>query len=257
MERFFERVYADFLKEPRFKEYEYIIRLAVEKGYIVTSVIDYYRNYMNKDEKVLILRHDIDVDKKGARIFFEIERKYNVKASYYFRLSTIDYSLMDDIVRYGSEVGYHYEELATYCKRNKIKSKLSITEKDLENIYNEFVSNLNLYFKNYAIKSIASHGDFYNRHLGLPNHYLFEKYSYNNLGIEVETYNKELLESLDAYVSDARLKPFWRDGYSVVDAINHNKKKILFLSHPANWNGFTFENLKENLKRLYEGLYII
>ncbi|CCJ34286.1 hypothetical protein [Caloramator australicus] len=119
MKRFFERVYADFLKEPRFKEYEDIIRLAIEKGYIVTSVIDYYRNYMNKDEKVLILRHDIDVDKKGARIFFEIEKRYNVKASYYFRLSTIDYSLMDDIVKYSSEVGYHYEELATYCKRIK------------------------------------------------------------------------------------------------------------------------------------------
>ncbi|WDU82039.1 hypothetical protein [Caloramator sp. Dgby_cultured_2] len=62
---------------------------------------------------------------------------------------------------------------------------------------------------------------------------------------------------MDAYVSDARLKPFWRDGYSVVDAIKENKKKILFLSHPANWNGFTFENFKENIKRLYESFYMI
>ncbi|MCX7904014.1 MAG: hypothetical protein N2486_05840 [Caloramator sp.] len=257
MKQIYERIYADFLKKPRFQEYENIIKLALEKGYVVTSVIDYYKNYMGKEEKVLILRHDIDSDRKGARLFFEIEKKYNVKASYYFRLSTLDYSLMDDIVRLGSEVGYHYEELAAYCKRNKIKSKVSITDEDLENIYNEFVSNLNLYFKNYDIKSIASHGDFYNRQIGVPNHYLFEKYSYTDLEIEVETYNKELLQSFDAYVSDARIRPFWRDGYSVIDAIKEDKKKVLFLSHPANWNRFNFDVLKENLKRLFESIYMI
>lgn len=62
-------------------------------------------------------RHDIDTDVGGARAFFEIEKALGIRASYYFRLSTIDRDLMREINSYGSEVGYHYEELATHAKR--------------------------------------------------------------------------------------------------------------------------------------------
>ncbi len=43
-----------------------------------------------------------------AKKFFEIENKYNVKASYYFRLSTLDYKFMKEIHEYGSEASYHF-----------------------------------------------------------------------------------------------------------------------------------------------------
>lgn len=74
-------------------------------------------NSIAPDAKVFVHRHDIDTDVGGARAFFEIEKALGIRASYYFRLSTIDRDLMREINSYGSEVGYHYEELATHAKR--------------------------------------------------------------------------------------------------------------------------------------------
>mgnify|MGYP006145381963 CR=1 FL=1 len=64
---------------------------------------------------VLVHRHDIDTDLPTARRMFALEQKHGVRASYYFRLSTLDFGLMRDIERYGSEASYHYEEIATYA----------------------------------------------------------------------------------------------------------------------------------------------
>ncbi|MGI6669067.1 MAG: hypothetical protein ACOX4M_06615 [Acetivibrionales bacterium] len=121
----FERIYVDFFMPERFEEYRNIIKIAIENGYQCISMIDYIKNFCNSDSdaKLIILRHDIDNDLKATRRFFQIERELEVKSTYYFRLCTLDYSLMDNIIDYGSEVGYHYEELATYCKKNKITSK--------------------------------------------------------------------------------------------------------------------------------------
>ena len=249
MGRILSRIYADFFKGSRYNEYEKIIVKAIESGYKIVSLIDYYGNFLEKDEKVIILRHDIDTDPKGARNFFEIEKRFGVKASYYFRLNTLDYKFMDEIKAYGSEVGYHYEELATYCKRNGIRGASELGEKDYENIYNEFVNNFKDRFKDYNIKSIASHGDFYNRKIKVPNYRIFELYNYADLGISIEAYDEKLLKSFDKYVSDARLKPYWKDGYSMFDAINEGQRKVLFLSHPANWGTNVLENIYENLKR--------
>jgi len=119
--KIFERIYADFLMPKKFDEYKNILEYGIKEGYKFMSVLDYYKNYYNKNTntKIIILKHDIDSDLRGTKNFFEIEKELNVKATYYFRLSTIDYNLMDKIIEYGSEVGYHYEELATYSKKTR------------------------------------------------------------------------------------------------------------------------------------------
>lgn len=249
----FERIYVDFFMPQRFDEYTNILEYAINKGYHFTSVIDYYENYYNKktDTKVIILRHDIDSDLRGTKKFFQIEKELNVKATYYFRLNTIDYNLMNEIMEYGSEIGYHYEELATYCKKYKIKNKKDLNDEHLKEIYDMFIYNMNKYFKDYKIKTIASHGDFYNRELGVANHYIFEHFNYNTLGIEIETYDKELLNSFDIYISDARYKPYWKNNISIYEAIEQNKNNILFLSHPGNWESNVSDNIKDNFSRLF------
>lgn len=247
-----ERIYVDFIMPQRFNEYRRVLKYALNKGYHLTSMIDYYNNYYNKtdDKKIIILRHDIDDDLRGTKKFLEIEKELKIKSSYYFRLNTLDSKIANEIINCGSEVGYHYEELATYCKKNKIKHKNSLNNKDINNIYEMFKDNVKNKFKNYDIKTISSHGDFYNREIGIPNQYIFNFCKYDDLGILLETYNKDLLNSFNSYISDDRYRPFWRNNVSIYDSINNNNKRILLLTHPGNWDCNKLENLKNNIRRL-------
>ncbi|WP_052233292.1 hypothetical protein [Massilia sp. WF1] len=104
--------------------HEKLIRAAVDAGFTQTSVRDYFDTVRRGEaatSKVIVHRHDIDTDLRTTRKLFEIEKKYGIRASYYFRLSTLDFGLMREIEEYGSEAIYHYEELASFAKRNKIK----------------------------------------------------------------------------------------------------------------------------------------
>ncbi|SDL46347.1 hypothetical protein SAMN05216497_1435 [Clostridium cochlearium] len=247
-----ERIYVDFIISQRFDEYREVLEYAIDKKYHLTSMIDYYNNYYNKadNKKNIVLRHDIDDDLKGTKKFFEIEKELKVKSSYYFRLNTLDTEIANEVVDYGSEIGYHYEELATYCKKNKIKNKDSINNENITNIYEMFRNNIKSKFKNYDIKTISSHGDFYNREIGVPNHHIFNYFKYDDLGISIETYDKNLLNSFNSYISDDRYRPFWKNNVSIYDSINNNDKRILLLTHPGNWNCNKSENFKNNIRRL-------
>lgn len=87
-----------------------------------------YKQMENSDKKYIFIRHDIDSDIKIARRMFEIEKKLNVKSTFNFRLCTMDKKLIYDILEYGSEVGYHYEEIAQYCKDNRNISRRFVEE---------------------------------------------------------------------------------------------------------------------------------
>lgn len=52
-----------------------------------------------------------------------LEKKYGARATYYFRWDTINVELMKEIAEAGGEASYHYEEIATYCYKHRIRSK--------------------------------------------------------------------------------------------------------------------------------------
>ena len=123
--------------------YDSFLLQALNSGYLQTSVRTYFKSmrgseYCNK--KIIVHRHDIDSDVRTARKLFEIEKKYNIKSSYYFRKATLDYKFMREIEEYGSEASYHYEEIATFAKKNHIKDPIEI-RKHLPEIRNNFLVN--------------------------------------------------------------------------------------------------------------------
>lgn len=249
------RFYADYLMPSRLFEYERLLKMAIDKGYLHITLSDYFEKLLAGVDLgyCFLHRHDIDTDVRTARKMFEIEKKLGVKSSYYFRLNTLDFDLMREINDYGSEVGYHYEELSQFCKDNSIYNP-NIIDSYYSEIEKNFIENL-FRIENrcgFKIKSIASHGDFVNRKLGKANYGFMTRELMDNCNITFECYDERLLKSLDVIHSDTHYPLFYRPS-NPFNSIEKRFKVIYLLSHPRHWRSSTLENTVDNFKRLWEG----
>lgn len=251
------RLYADYLMPSRLRVFEDIIVAALDNGYTQMSARDFWgivRRGEPIPEKVVLRRHDIDTDLQTTRKLFEIEKKHGVRSSFYFRLSTLDLDLMHEIEEYGSEASYHYEELATFAKRNHIKDPVLVMKK-LAEIRSEFFDNFHRIECQLGRKliTVASHGDFVNRHLRLNNtEILNDSQLRADCGIECETYDPVLIKHFDIYISDCPSPQYYRP-ISPINAIGRHQR-VYLLTHPRQCSTNWTANTKDNLFRMYEAL---
>lgn len=230
----------------RLDYYDLYIKLAKRLGYVVTDYEEYLTKYKDTDQKVLILRHDIDITDEATKYMFEIEKANHVKASYYFRWRTFDKRLIQDIAKEGFEVGLHYETIATYCIKN---DKYRLNSEDMKEcralLKNEIAS-----FKELTgvdIKTIASHGNPVNRKIRIPNFELLIGQKYSDYGIIGETYDSKIMhQNIKSYICDAELTK--KSGFSYpenpIGSMLDNAQVIEFLSHPNHWNYDNFRRAK-------------
>ena len=138
---------------------------------------------------------DITIEKDPI---FKIEKSLKVNATYYFRFYTVNHNLelLDALHANSYEVGYHFEEIATYAKQNYIKNRESLIGK-LDEIRNIFIENFHKFKAHYApqMNSICSHGDWINVRLDLPNHTLVTEELLNKLQLNFEAYHNTYRES--------------------------------------------------------------
>ena len=250
------RIYSDYFMPSRLDEYERIIKEFCKNGYEHITFKEYKNrldNNMLNNKKYFINRHDIDTDVLTAKEFFKIEKKYNVKATYYFRLSTLDIEFMKEIEEYGSEASYHFEEIAQYCKDNHLKTKDGAIS-HMAQIKEQFISNFKMIEDNlgFKLQTVCSHGDFVNRKLNIINNEITkDKELRKKIGISCEAYDKDIMNSFDAYVSD-KPYPYFYTPKSIFEYIG-NKGIICMLSHPRQWKNAPIINTIDNIKRAYEG----
>jgi len=259
MNKVYQRLYEDYIMSSRMDEYENIIKTAVEYNYIHLTIYEFYNlvknNELDKNKKYFIHRHDIDTkDLRVVKEMFEIEKKYKVKSTYYFRLNTYDIKLMEEIHKYGSEVSYHYEEISQYCKDKRIFNK-DLIFKNFQEIEEQFVKNfLHLQEQlSFNFNTVSSHGDHINRKLNIRNVELLK----NNLqlreklNIKCEAYDNIILNNIESYLSDTSFRYFEKKINPIQNIINGDNV-ILFLTHPRQWKSNIFINFKEDVNRLYE-----
>ncbi len=247
MKTLLNKLYNGYLMPSRLGLYDSFVRKALESGYTQTSVRNYFKSIHdneNLNKKIIVHRHDIDTDVRTAKKIFEIEKKHNIKSSFYFRIATLDYAFMRQIEDYGSEASYHYEEIATFAKKRHIKDPAEIRRR-LSEIRNEFFINFNSIERQLGIKmiTVASHGDFANRQLKLINHEILNDPELRQrCGIECESYDKFLLNNFDIYICD---RPYPQNYYPIspFEAIGQHNR-ICLLTHPEQWE----TNWKENTK---------
>jgi len=194
------------------------------------------------------MRHDVDRYPKAALRMAEIERKYNITSSYYFRMKKGVFipSIIEYIGRLGHEIGYHYEVV------DKAKG-------NLEKAIGIFIEELQEFREFYDVKTIAMHGNPLSR---WDNRTIWTKYDFRDYEIIGEVYlsidyNKVIYLS-DTCRTWSQNKPAIRDfipGRSVAQDISlgiastdglmqflrGNGRDTCLLIHPNRWSANWYE----------------
>lgn len=240
----------------RLVEYQLLLKHGLNSGYRFMSLKDFWRGIEKNEKlnKIIIIRHDIDTDIYTTKKLFEIENALNIASSYYFRLSTIDVEFMKEIEDCGSEVGYHFEEIAIFAKKYKLKSKEAIFTNTIK-IQEMFRKNVLLLRRKTGlpITSIASHGDFVNRKLKIINYEILTDELLHALNIKFEAYNGKVCSLFTSRFSDDNYPVFWRPNNPRI-AIDRSDNIIHLLIHPRHWHKNIFTNTINNIVRLIEGI---
>ncbi len=249
------KLFIKYLQNNRIEEYDNIIKNAIEKDYQVVSLRDYIEEKYDENKKLLILRHDLDHFSDGTNMMFEVEKKYNVTSSFYFRNSTYEPKLMKEIEVYGSEASLHFESISDYVKANPtIQTKEELFETNFQDRCLKILKiNLDRFrlLLDVPCATIASHGEYENSLVGISNNYLTEDIAtYKYLNIKLEAYNKEMIDKVSCYISDVpiEINGGFKYGITPLEAIDNNEQFIMFLSHPNHWHYSFWKQFKKLVK---------
>lgn len=253
------RIYNDFFRPSKEREYERILKAARDKGYefhTMLSFEDVIKSGVEKGKKYLILRRDIDTaDIKILRKMLALEKKYDARCTYYFRWNTLDVDLMKDIAEAGGEASYHFEEIATYCYKHRIRSK---------DVMLQHIDEIRDLFRTQIVKfraktgqpcvTISSHGDYVNFVFKIQNKALIDENVRKECGIMREAYDADHMNLLTCRIADqAEMEQFTE---RAIAAIERGEQVLELLTHPRQWNSPMWVNLKEEINRVCKGLYM-
>lgn len=252
------RFYSDFLLPNRTAELRGLLERALAQGYEVHSIASIWEKIKAGglgQGLYLVLRLDIDTDLRTTRALWQVMREMKVRGSFYFRLSTLDVGLMQEIHAAGSEASYHYEEIATYAKLHRLKSRAEV-EARMPAIRALFAENYRRVkaLTGLPLHTVASHGDWLNRRLGITNLELLQDPSLREaLGIELEAYDQALHRHYARRYSDGAYPSLWLDG-DPLEALENRLSVVEILMHPRHWAANVPVNLRDNIQRMGEEL---
>lgn len=250
-----KRLYDDFFRPSLYDGYEKILRAATDAGYEFHTVLS-FETAEEGGAKKLILRRDVDTkDMECMRAFLQLENKYGARSSCYFRWNTIDMQVMKEIAEAGGEASYHYEEVATYCYKHRIRTKSEMLE-HIEEIRDFFIAQYEK-FKTYTGQpclTIASHGDYVNTKFKFQNNEMIDERVRTACGFLREAYDKEHMSRLTCRIADQVERENFAN--KAVAAIERGEPVIELLTHPRQWNSPVWVNLKEEINRVCKGLYM-
>jgi hypothetical protein len=250
------RLHGDYLQRERLDDFHVLLQGALDQGYRTMTLSAFAEAATDgprrADDRILLLRHDVDTDVPRARRMWEIEQRLGVVGSYFFRRSTWDVGFMHELASAGCDVGYHYEELATVVKEHgaasasEARALLGAARARLRATVPELRAGTGL-----TLDVFAAHGDFANRAVGVSNvELLSDPGLRSELGVRLEAYDVEA--HVSARSSDGIPPRGWRPE-DPMQAMRRGERVVAVLLHPRSWGGAPAVNARADLVRLREG----
>lgn len=152
-------------------QYKELLQILIDEKYSFQTFEDFFKKPNNK---VVVLRHDVDERPHNALKLAQTEFELGIRATYYFRIVKISnhpYTIKK-IAEMGHEIGYHYEDYSS-------------SDGNLNKAIENFKNNLQYFREYYPVKTVCMHGssmsDFDNRDM-------WKKYKLSDYGIIGEPY---------------------------------------------------------------------
>lgn len=200
-----------------------------EKNYInllKTLITNNYKfesfDNRNKYEKIVLLRHDIDVNLNYALKLAEIEKELNIKATYFLMLRSPMYNLFSrsnlkivkKIIELGHHIGLHFDTFG--LENDKIQETIDFEINTLNKLLSVTISTVSF-------------------------HQPCESILNNKIKIDkINTYDKNDMKDI-FYISDSNAN------LNILHIENLiNEKKLHILIHPIWWINDNFISTKEN-----------
>jgi hypothetical protein len=248
------------------EKYRTLLKELQGVGYTFRTFTEYLSNPLN--DKVIILRHDVDLLPLNSLRTAKIENGLGIEGSYYFRAvpESWDENVIRQIHALGHEVGYHYESLTT-------------TNGNIPQAYNDFCSHLKQLRELVPVSTVCMHGS---PRSPYDSKDIWEQYSYKELDILGEPYlNTDFSKMFyltdtgrrwDGYKVSVRDKiEGWQERWDkqglrfhstsdILKALRESRlpQQLMITVHPQRWNptGVTWlkelvlQNLKNAAKRI-------
>ncbi|MDN3643391.1 hypothetical protein QWY87_11815 [Lutimonas halocynthiae] len=244
------------------KKYTELLDTLIEQNYSFQT----FDAYLKKaNDKVVMLRHDVD-DLPGHSLrFAKIQHERGVKGVYYFRAvpQSWDVAIIKEIASLGHEVGYHYETMDT-------------AGGNIDMAWDQFKQHLEDLRKLVPVSTICMHGSPRSK---FDNKEIWKKYDYKTLNLIGEPYYDIDFDKV-LYFTDTGRR--W-DGFkvSVRDKVKSNydytfhatddiisalKKSTLpnqfmFNFHPQRWHDnniqWTKELIIQNAKNVVKRVFFV
>ncbi len=236
--------------------YKKLLETLLKKNYKFQT----FKDYLNHpDEKVVILRHDVDKLPNNSLKTSIIENELGIQGTYYFRIvpDSFDKKIILKIHNLGHEIGYHYEDVDLVSKKDPSLLKGTLEELISES-YHSFISNLNRLRELTTITTICMHGSPTAKH---DNKIIWNKYNYKDIGIIGEPYldldfnefgyltdtgrrwNGERVSVRDKVLSKFNFN--FKNTEDIMKNIDSLPPKIMITVHPQRWNDNIFLWLSE------------
>jgi len=200
------------------KHYGECLTLAKQKGYKFLTFNEY--DQKEKYNKVIFMRHDVDLQIDVALKMAKIENKMGIKSTFFIRLHgnynlfhVSTYRKFVEIKNMGHEIGLHFEpDFSSITKRNIIKDiKFSI--KTLEHLFS------------CKINSICPHEPVRTGNLKIDDK------AFKELGVKYHAYHDMFTKDMK-YISDSSCR--WREGCMHL-FIEKETPRLCILTHPLWW----------------------
>ena len=217
----------------------------------------------DKEDKICILRHDVDRRPANAYVTAKVENGLSVNGTYYFRYTrdSFNAAIINSIAELGHEIGYHYETMDT---RNG----------DVDKAYDDFCRILEKFREIYPVKTICMHGSPRSKY---HNTDIWKNHTYTDLGIIGEPY-LDIDFNQFAYLTDtgrmwngsnvsvrdkvkSNITFNFKSTTDIIDSIDKLPSKIMFTLHPERWNDSMLmwleELVSQNIKNVVKKYFFV